>query len=70
MNESVFQQPTQEQLKQFVAGDSLAIDEVVILILPQLVRWAERHYPGIPEHERESVIEVVCQELCTLVWPC
>ncbi len=64
MDESVFQQPTQEQLKQFVAGDSLAIDEVVELVLPQLVSWAARHYPRIHEHERESVIDDVLNETC------
>ena len=62
MDESVFQQPTQEQLKQFVVGDPLAMDEVVELVLPQLVSWAARRYPHIPEHERESVIDDVLNE--------
>ena len=62
MDESVFQQPTQEQLMLFVAGDSLVMEEVIKLVLPQLVRWAASHYPGIPEHEREGVIDDVLFE--------
>lgn len=62
MDESVFQQPTQEQLRQFVVGDPLAMDEVVALVLPQLVNWAARRYPHILEHERESVIDDVLNE--------
>lgn len=62
MDESVFRQPTQDQLKQFVAGDPLAMDEVVELVLPQLVSWAAHRYPTIPDHERESVIDDVLNE--------
>lgn len=64
MDESVFQQPNQEQLKQFVAGDPLAMEEVVELVLPQLINWSARHYPSIHEHERISVIHDVLLETC------
>ena len=42
MDESVFQQPILEQLKQFAAGDTLAIDAVTELVLPQLYQWGAR----------------------------
>ncbi|MHB8595789.1 MAG: hypothetical protein ACYDER_03150 [Ktedonobacteraceae bacterium] len=64
MDESVFQQPTSEQLHRFGQGDPLAIDEVVGLVLPQLYTWAERRYHQVPEHERKSVIHDVLSETC------
>lgn len=62
MDESVFQQPTLEQLKQFVAGDPLAIDAVTEMVLPQLYRWAARRYPTVFSHDRDSIINDVLSE--------
>jgi len=42
MNESHFQQPTDEQLSRFVQGDPVAIDAVIRLVLPQLYSWGKR----------------------------
>ncbi len=62
MDESVFQQPTAEQLQLFVAGDPVAMDEVLALVLPQLYTWAERHYSSISEQERVNVVHDVLNE--------
>lgn len=62
MDESVFQQPTAEQLQQFVAGDPVAMDEVLALVLPQLYIWAERRYSNVPEQERVNVLHDVLNE--------
>ena len=40
MDESVFQQPTGEQLFAFAQGDPIAKDEIAHLVLLQLARWA------------------------------
>lgn len=61
---SVFPQPTPEQLAAFVEGDPIAIDDVVQLILPPILRWAIGHYPNLPEQEVESVLNQVLAELC------
>jgi len=64
MDDSVFQQPTAEQLSLFVRGDSLAIDEVVDIVLPQLYSWGKRRYPHVSEHDVSSVIHDVLSETC------
>ncbi len=64
MNESVFDQPTPEQLQGFVEGDPVAIDGVVRLILPQLYRWAVRRSSGLPEADVCSVVNQVLAEIC------
>ena len=62
--ESAFIQPTPEQLAAFAAGDPIAEDEVLRLILPQLVRWAWKHYDNLPPDEVESTIHQVMAETC------
>lgn len=64
MSESIFQQPTPEQLAAFVAGDPIAEDEVLRLVLPQLYRWANRHYPNLVQSDVQSVINQVVAETC------
>jgi hypothetical protein len=64
MDESVFQQPTPEQLSSFVQGDSLAIEEVVGIVLPQLYSWGKRRYPYLLEQDVYSVIHDVISETC------
>jgi hypothetical protein len=64
MDESVFQQPTQEQLDLFVHGDSIAMYEVVELVLPQIYSWGKRHYPHLQEEDIYSVIDDVISETC------
>jgi hypothetical protein len=64
MDESVFQQPTPEQLRQFVQGDPLAIDAVIRLVLPQLYRWGIRRYQQVPEDDVKDVIHEVLGETC------
>lgn len=64
MDESHFQQPTFEQLKQFVAGNPRARDIVLRLVLPQLCAWGQRHYPHVPVHDVDSVIHDVLGETC------
>jgi hypothetical protein len=63
MDESAFQQPTAQQLSAFAQGDPIAKDEVAHLILPQLVRWAWRHYPNLPRDEVQSVAGGVLAEI-------
>lgn len=64
MDESVFKQPTGEQLKQFVDGDPIAIDEVIALVLPHLYLWGKQRYPLLPEQDVYSVIHDVLNETC------
>lgn len=64
MDESVFQQPTPEQLDLFVHGDSIAMYEVVELVLPQIYSWGKRHYPHLQEEDIYSVIDDVISETC------
>ena len=63
MNESAFQQPTGEQLSAFVQGDPIAKDEIAHLALPQLARWAWRHYSNLPHDEFQSVANSVLAEI-------
>lgn len=64
MADSVFNQPTPEQLDGFVIGDPIAIDEVVRLLLPQLYRWAITKYHNLPEDEILSTLHLVLAEAC------
>lgn len=63
-SESTFPQPTADQLKAFVEGDPIAIDEVMTLILIPLVRWAKSQYGGLPEQEVESLMHQILGEIC------
>jgi len=63
MAESIFQQPTREQLSAFAQGDPVAKDEMAHLVLPQLARWAWRHYPNLPRDEVQSVVNWVLAEI-------
>lgn len=64
MPKSVFDQPTPELLDGFVAGDPLAINEVVEILLPQIVRWAIKQYRNLPQDEVESTVHQVFTEVC------
>ena len=63
MDETAFQQPTVEQLSAFAQGDPIAKDEIAHLVLPQLARWAWRHYPNLPRDEVQSVVNGVLAEI-------
>jgi hypothetical protein len=63
MDESVFQQPTAQQLSAFAQGDPIAKDEIAHLVLPQLARWAWQHYSNLPRDEVQSVINGVLAEI-------
>lgn len=63
MAESSFHQPTTEQLSAFIRGDPIAKNEIVRLVLPQLVRWAWRHYSNLPLDEVESAVGVALAEI-------
>jgi hypothetical protein len=63
MDESTFQQPTVEQLSAFAQGDPIAKDEIAHLVLPQLARWAWRHYSNLPRDEVQSVVNWVLAEV-------
>src|ERR1044071_7401989 len=56
MAESKFQQPTDKQLEDFVKGDPIAIDQVIVQVAEQLCRWAWREYPDPPSDEVEQVV--------------
>lgn len=64
MEESIFKQPSSKQLEAFIAGDPVAEDEVLRLVLPQLYRWAKRHYSNLPDDEVQSEINRVVLETC------
>lgn len=64
MTESVFEQPTPENLNAFVAGDPIAIDHIVRLLLPQIYRWAIKQYSSVPPEEVQSVVNQVFAETC------
>jgi hypothetical protein len=63
MDETAFQQPTVEQLSAFTQGDPIAKDDIAHLVLPQLARWAWRHYPNLPRDEVQSVVNGVLAEV-------
>ncbi|HWN12156.1 MAG TPA: hypothetical protein VNO50_23225 [Pyrinomonadaceae bacterium] len=62
MAESKFQQPTEQQLRGFVKGDPITINEVIHLILPQLHRWALQKYSTLPRDDVQSVVNRVLAE--------
>jgi hypothetical protein len=64
MEEDKLQQPSPELLAKFVAGDPIAEDTVLGLVLPQIYRWAIRTYSNLPEQEVQSVIHQVVAETC------
>jgi len=63
MAESAFRQPTSEQLSAFARGDPVAKNEIAHLVLPQLVRWAWRHYPNLPQDEVQSAVNGALAEI-------
>src|SRR5262245_35542815 len=64
MAESTFQQPTDQQLEDFVKGDPIIIDKVIHILLPQLYRWAVQKYPTLARDEVQSVVNQVLAEAC------
>ena len=63
MDESAFEQPSAEQLSAFAEGDPIAKDEIARLALPQLVRWAWRHFWNLPRDEVQSVVHGALAEI-------
>jgi DNA-directed RNA polymerase specialized sigma subunit len=63
MGESIFRQPTTEQLTAFALGDPIAKDEIAHLLLPQLARWAWLHYANLPKDEVQSIVNGVLAEI-------
>src|SRR5262245_3581724 len=63
MAESIFRQPTTEQLSAFAQGDPLAKEEMAHLVLPQLVRWAWSQYVNLPQDEVQSAINATLAEI-------
>jgi len=64
MSDSIFQQPSPQQLAAFIQGDPVAEDEVLRLVLPQLYRWSAQNYPNLPQSEVQSIIHQVVSETC------
>src|SRR5262249_18000323 len=63
MDESVFQQPTAEQLAAFARGDPIAKNEIARLALPQITRWAWRQYENLPPDEVQSIVNEALAEI-------
>lgn len=61
---SRFQQPSAEQIADFRAGDPVAIDAAIRIVLPQLARWATRRYSSIPAEDVLDVVYQVLSETC------
>ncbi len=64
MEESVFPQPTPEQLTAFVNGDPVVINDVMAALLPPFYRWAKQRYPDLPQDEVHSSIHQALAEVC------
>lgn len=64
MDDSVFQQPSDDQLHAFTQGDPVIIDEVIRLVLPQIYRWAQRQYANLPDDEVRSTTHQIFAEIC------
>jgi hypothetical protein len=56
MSDSTFQQPSPEDLADFVDGDPLAIDRVIRLVAAQLCRWAWKEYDDLPRDDVEELV--------------
>lgn len=64
MDESLFRQPSPEQLEAFVTGDPVAEEQVLCLVLPQLYRWATHQYWNLPADEVKSEVNLVVHQTC------
>jgi hypothetical protein len=64
MDESVFQQPTPEQLTAFVNGDPVVRNDIMVALLPPFYRWSKQWYPDLPQDEVHSSIHQVLAEAC------
>lgn len=64
MKESNFPQPTDEQLAGFREGDPIAINEVVELVLPPILRWAWGNYDLLPRDDVQDIVHQVLAEIC------
>ncbi len=64
MKESNFPQPTDEQLAGFREGDPVAINEVVELVLPPILRWAWGNYELLPRDDVQDIVHQVLAEIC------
>lgn len=61
---SRFQQPSAEQIADFRAGDPVAIDAVIHIVLPQVERWATSRYSSLPVEDVRDVVNQVLSETC------
>lgn len=64
MKGSNFPQPTDEQLAGFREGDPIAINEVVELVLPPILRWAWGNYELLPRDDVQDIVHQVLAEIC------
>src|SRR6185369_10526841 len=64
MKESVFQQPSSQDLAGFREGDPLAIERVLLLMIPQFLRWAWSSYPDLPVDDVEELVYAALAETC------
>lgn len=64
MKESNFPQPTAEQFAGFREGDPVAINEVVELVLPAILRWAWSTYELLPRDDVQDIVHQVLAEIC------
>jgi DNA repair exonuclease SbcCD ATPase subunit len=60
---SDFPEIAEELVSGFVSGDPVAMDTVISLILPPLVRWAQTQYRDLPADEVESLMMQVVSEI-------
>src|SRR5690606_33534336 len=60
---SDFPEIAEELVSGFVSGDPVAMDTVISLILPPLVRWAQGQYRDLPADEVESLMMQIVSEV-------
>jgi DNA-directed RNA polymerase specialized sigma24 family protein len=66
MSESVLEQPDDALLREFAAGDPVAIERMAALIVPQLVRWTQHRYAGqFDRDDLESIVHDIVWRACT-----
>jgi len=62
--ESNFPQPSSEQLASFREGDPLVANEIVVLVLPSILRWAWTQYKLLPQDDVQDIVHQVLAEIC------
>jgi len=64
MKESTFPQPSSEQLASFREGDPLVANEIVVLVLPSILRWAWAQYKRLSQEDVQDIVHQVLAEIC------